>query len=49
VARAGIGFDSEENEVVIVGRTGERHVARASKQVIAAEILDDVETLLESR
>jgi phosphopantothenoylcysteine decarboxylase/phosphopantothenate--cysteine ligase len=49
VARADIGFDSEENEVVIVGRAGERRVARAPKQVIAAEILDDVETLLESR
>ena len=49
MARADIGFDSEENEVVIVGRAGERRVARAPKQVIAAEILDDVETLLESQ
>ena len=49
VARADIGFDSEENEVVIFGRAGERRVARAPKHVIAAEILDDVETLLGSR
>jgi phosphopantothenoylcysteine synthetase/decarboxylase len=41
-----VGFDAGENEVVIISAGGERHVARASKQRIAAEILDDVEQLL---
>ena len=41
-----VGFDSLENEVVLISEAGERHVARASKRVIAAEILDEVERLL---
>ena len=46
VARGDIGFDSTDNEVVLVGRDGERGVRKASKQGIAAEIIDEVETLV---
>ena len=41
-----IGFESSENEVVILSDEGERHVRRAPKERIAAEILDDVERVL---
>jgi phosphopantothenoylcysteine decarboxylase / phosphopantothenate---cysteine ligase len=47
VAGSDVGFDSPDNEVVIISEDGERHVARAPKEQIAAEILDDVERLLE--
>jgi len=47
--RADIGFDSTENEVAIVGRDGERHVAKTSKEAVAGAILDEVERLLERR
>jgi phosphopantothenoylcysteine decarboxylase / phosphopantothenate---cysteine ligase len=43
VGRADTGFDSAANEVVIVSRDGERHVPKASKQAIAAAILDEAE------
>jgi phosphopantothenoylcysteine decarboxylase / phosphopantothenate---cysteine ligase len=46
VGRDDIGFDSPDNEVVLVSRAGERTVAKASKPAIAAEILDEVERLL---
>jgi phosphopantothenoylcysteine decarboxylase / phosphopantothenate---cysteine ligase len=46
VARADIGFEVDDNEVVVVGRDGEEHLAKAPKAVIAATILDRVETLL---
>jgi phosphopantothenoylcysteine decarboxylase / phosphopantothenate---cysteine ligase len=46
VARSDIGFESSENEVVILSDHDERHVARAPKERVAAEILDDVERLL---
>jgi phosphopantothenoylcysteine decarboxylase/phosphopantothenate--cysteine ligase len=50
VGRSETGFDSLENEVVLISDAGERHVGRASKHKIAAEILDEVERLLrESR
>ena len=49
VGRSDIGFESTENEVVIISEHGERHVARAPKERVAAEILDDVERLLERR
>jgi phosphopantothenoylcysteine decarboxylase / phosphopantothenate---cysteine ligase len=49
VGRSDIGFESAENEVVIISERGERHVARAPKERVAAEILDDVERLLEQR
>jgi phosphopantothenoylcysteine decarboxylase/phosphopantothenate--cysteine ligase len=46
VSATGVGFDAAENEVVIISAEGERHVARAPKERVAAEILDDVEQLL---
>jgi phosphopantothenoylcysteine decarboxylase/phosphopantothenate--cysteine ligase len=49
VSRGDIGFDVGENEVVLVGETGEVHVPRASKRVVAAAILDQVEQLLAPR
>lgn len=46
VSRDDIGFDSPDNEVVIVGRNGERRVGKAPKSRVAAEILDEVEALV---
>jgi phosphopantothenoylcysteine decarboxylase/phosphopantothenate--cysteine ligase len=49
VGRDDIGFDSAENEVVLIARDGERVVPKASKTAIAHEILDEVERLLAGR
>jgi phosphopantothenoylcysteine decarboxylase/phosphopantothenate--cysteine ligase len=49
VARDDIGFDSDENEVVLVTASGERRVAKASKDRIAATIVDTAEELLRER
>jgi len=49
VGRSDIGFDTEENEVTLVTRTRDRHVAKAPKQAIAAAVLDEVERLLGER
>jgi phosphopantothenoylcysteine decarboxylase/phosphopantothenate--cysteine ligase len=46
VSRPETGFDSPENEVVLISEAGERHVERASKSAIAAEILNEIERLL---
>ena len=46
VGRQDIGFDSPDNEVVLVSRDGERMVAKSTKVAIAEEILDEVERLL---
>ncbi len=43
VSREDVGFDAEENEVVIVSAEGERRVDKAPKDEIAAAILDEVE------
>ena len=40
------GFDSLENEVVLISDVGERAVERGSKHRIAGEIFDEVERLL---
>jgi phosphopantothenoylcysteine decarboxylase/phosphopantothenate--cysteine ligase len=48
VAREGIGFDAQDNEVVLISRAGERHVPRARKEAVAAAVLDAVEELLTS-
>ncbi|HEX6585724.1 MAG TPA: phosphopantothenoylcysteine decarboxylase, partial [Solirubrobacterales bacterium] len=45
VSRAEIGFESSENEVMVVERDGEHHVPLASKEQIADAILDRVEAL----
>jgi phosphopantothenoylcysteine decarboxylase/phosphopantothenate--cysteine ligase len=47
VGRDDIGFDSEENEVVLVTRDSERTVAKAPKDTIARAILNEVERLLD--
>jgi len=47
VSRDDIGFDSTENEVVLVTAAHERRVPKADKQKIAAVILDEAEQLLE--
>jgi phosphopantothenoylcysteine decarboxylase/phosphopantothenate--cysteine ligase len=49
VGRDDIGFDSDDNEVVLVTRDGERHVPKAPKPQVAAAILDEVERLLGAR
>ena len=46
VARADIGFDSADNEVTLITGNGERRIAKAPKDEIAAAILDEVELLL---
>jgi phosphopantothenoylcysteine decarboxylase / phosphopantothenate---cysteine ligase len=46
ISRADIGFDAADNEVVLVTRAGERPLPKASKQAIAAAILDEAETFL---
>jgi phosphopantothenoylcysteine synthetase/decarboxylase len=46
VGRSDIGFDASDNEVVLVTRSGERLVGKASKARIAAAVLDEVERLL---
>ena len=46
VSRSDIGFDAEDNEVVLVSDRGERKVGKRSKAEIAAAILDEVATLL---
>jgi phosphopantothenoylcysteine decarboxylase/phosphopantothenate--cysteine ligase len=47
VGRSDVGFESEDNEVTLITRGGERVVARAPKRQIAREVLDEVERLLE--
>jgi len=49
VSRSDIGFDSAENEVVLISKAGERLVPKAPKAAIAAAILDEVERLLAER
>jgi phosphopantothenoylcysteine decarboxylase/phosphopantothenate--cysteine ligase len=48
VSQEGIGFDSDENEVVLISASGERRVARAPKRAIAAAIIDAAAELLGS-
>jgi phosphopantothenoylcysteine decarboxylase/phosphopantothenate--cysteine ligase len=47
VGRDDIGFDSPENEVVLVSAEGERRLEKTAKERIAAAILDDVVARLE--
>jgi phosphopantothenoylcysteine decarboxylase / phosphopantothenate---cysteine ligase len=49
VARDDIGFDAEENEVVLVGPEGERRLEKAPKDQIAAQIVERAEELLRER
>jgi phosphopantothenoylcysteine decarboxylase/phosphopantothenate--cysteine ligase len=45
IARADIGFDSEQNEVTIVTAAGEQRVPRGPKAAVAGAVLDEVERL----
>jgi phosphopantothenoylcysteine decarboxylase / phosphopantothenate---cysteine ligase len=47
VSREDIGFDSPENEVVLVSAHGERRIEKAPKEAIAAAVLDEAVKLLE--
>ena len=47
VSRGDIGFEAEENEVVLLSAGSERRIGKRSKDEIAAAILDEVGTLLE--
>jgi phosphopantothenoylcysteine decarboxylase/phosphopantothenate--cysteine ligase len=47
VSREDIGFDSEDNEVTLIGRDGERRIEKATKRAVAGAILDEVARLLE--
>jgi len=49
VSRADIGFDAEENEVVLIGERTERRVEKAPKRAIAAAIVDEIARLLAER
>jgi phosphopantothenoylcysteine decarboxylase/phosphopantothenate--cysteine ligase len=49
VSRADIGFDSPDNEAVLISADGEQHVAKAPKREVAAAVLDAVERLLAAR
>jgi len=49
VSRSDIGFDAEENEVVLIGRKNERRLEKASKRAVAGAILDEVTRLLEEQ
>jgi phosphopantothenoylcysteine decarboxylase/phosphopantothenate--cysteine ligase len=46
VSRPDIGFDASDNEVTLLTRSGERPIAKAPKEEIAAAILDEVEALI---
>jgi phosphopantothenoylcysteine decarboxylase/phosphopantothenate--cysteine ligase len=46
VGRSDIGFNSTDNEVVLISRDGEREVPKAAKAAVAGAILDEVERLL---
>jgi phosphopantothenoylcysteine decarboxylase / phosphopantothenate---cysteine ligase len=47
VSQAGIGFEAEDNELVLLSTAGERKIGRRSKGECAVAILDEVEGLLE--
>ena len=49
VSRSDIGFDADENEVVLVTASGEQRVPQAPKDRIAAAIVDTAEELLRER
>jgi phosphopantothenoylcysteine decarboxylase / phosphopantothenate---cysteine ligase len=42
VSRDDIGFGTDENEVYVVGRGGERFVPRASKEIVARVVLESL-------
>jgi phosphopantothenoylcysteine decarboxylase/phosphopantothenate--cysteine ligase len=46
VSRSDIGFETAENEVVLVSAGGERRIQKAPKERIAGEIMDEVVEML---
>ena len=46
VSRDDIGFDANQNEVVLVSASGERKIDKRDKREVAVAILDEVATLL---
>jgi phosphopantothenoylcysteine decarboxylase / phosphopantothenate---cysteine ligase len=46
VSQSGVGFEAEDNEIVLVSERGERKIGRRSKENCAVAILDEVEALL---
>jgi phosphopantothenoylcysteine decarboxylase/phosphopantothenate--cysteine ligase len=49
VSRSDIGFDSDQNEVVVVSANGDKLITKRDKRAVAAAILDEVGTLLRGR
>jgi phosphopantothenoylcysteine decarboxylase / phosphopantothenate---cysteine ligase len=49
ISRTDIGFDAEDNEVVLVSADGERRIPKAPKGQIASAIVDTAEELLRER
>jgi phosphopantothenoylcysteine decarboxylase/phosphopantothenate--cysteine ligase len=47
VSRDDVGFDSPDNEVVLVSAEGERRIEKSAKELVAAAILDEVAARLE--
>jgi phosphopantothenoylcysteine decarboxylase / phosphopantothenate---cysteine ligase len=47
VSQSGIGFEAEDNEIVLLSAAGERRIGRRNKSECAVAILDAVEALLE--
>ena len=46
VSRSDIGFDADQNEVVVVSPEGDRTISKRDKSAVAAAILDEVGALL---
>ena len=46
MGREDIGFESVQNEVTLVSAAGERTLAKAPKDEIAAAVLDELESLI---
>ena len=49
ISRPGIGFDADENEVVLITADAERVVSRRPKDEVADAVLDEVERLMAGR
>jgi phosphopantothenoylcysteine decarboxylase/phosphopantothenate--cysteine ligase len=49
ISRSDIGFDTAENEVVLVSNGTDQHVAKGPKSRIAAAVLDEVERIIAAR
>ena len=47
VSQPGVGFESEDNEIVLLSARGERNIGRRSKEECAVAILEEVEALLD--